>query len=217
MRYVDLSHTIYDGLITYKGLPAPLVCDFLSREQSQAQYADDSTFQIGQITMVGNTGTYMDCPFHRYEDGKDFAQLFVSDLADLPGLAVDVPYSDGLAIDVARLPSAGIDGHAVLLRTGWSKHWNTDAYYENHPYLTEQAAAYLLEQGVKLVGIDGYNLDDTRIASRPAHRILLAQDVPIVEHLCQLHLIPSEGFTFTAVPPKVQGMGSWPVRAYAKF
>ncbi|MCB0687447.1 MAG: cyclase family protein [Saprospiraceae bacterium] len=217
MRYVDLSHEIFDGLITYKGLPAPLICDFLTREASRSMYDGDTSFSIGKVEMVGNSGTYMDCPFHRYADGKDFSELFVSDLADLLAVKVSVPHQEIQAIDRKYFEGLNLTNKAVLIETGWSKFWNTDRYFEGHPFVTSDAAQYLFENKVKLVGIDSYNIDDTRQNSRPAHSILLANDIPIVEHMCQLHLVPKSDFFFTAVPPKIKAMGSFPVRAFAKF
>ena len=217
MRYVDLSHVIDDGMITYKGLPAPIICDFLAREESRAQYDGDTTFQIGRIDMVGNTGTYIDCPFHRFAEGKDFTSLFLSDLADLPAVRIDAPYEEGLAITPVHFEGMELANKAILVHTGWSGHWRTDRYFEDHPFLTADAASFLKEAGVKLVGIDSHNIDDTRQNSRPVHTTLLGADICIVEHLCQLHLIPTSGGSFTAVPPKVRGIGSMPVRAFVKF
>ncbi len=217
MRYVDLSHTITSGMVTYRGLPAPLICDFLSREKAAEQYIDGETFQIGHLTMVGNTGTYIDCPFHRYEDGRQFTSLFLKDLVDLPGILVHVPYQTQLAVDVEHIEHLDVTGKAFLIRTDWATHWGTDAYFENHPFLTESAAQLLVSKQPKLVGIDAYNIDDTRVMRRPVHTHLLGAEIPIVEHLCQLHLLPKDGFYFSAAPPKISGMGSFPVRAYGKF
>ena len=217
MRYVDLSHEIHHEMITYKGLPAPLICDYLSREDSRPYYDGKTTFQIAKVEMVGNTGTYIDCPLHRYHDGKDFCEYFVSDLADLPGLKVHQPFDRHLAVDVDLFQDLDVKGKAILIHTGWSKFWRKEQYFENHPYLTADAAAYLKENQVKMVGIDSHNIDDTRSDTRPVHSILLGADIPIVEHMSQLHLIPNQGFFFSAVPPKISGIGSFPVRAFAKF
>lgn len=217
MRYVDLSHTIEEGVVSYKGLPAPIICDYLSREEAKALYAPGTSFQIGKIEMVGNTGTYLDAPFHRYSDGKDLSELFISDLADLPAICISVPYQETKEIDTACFKGLDLKGKAVLVHTGWSALWNTDAYYEDNPFLTEAAAIYLREQGAVLVGIDSHNIDDTSGNTRPVHSVLLGANILIVEHLCQLHLVPSSDFFFSAVPPKVKGMGTMPVRAFAKF
>jgi len=215
-QLIDLSHTITEQTISYKGLPAPIICDYLSREDSKGTYADDTTFQIGKIEMVGNTGTYIDCPFHRYEDGKDLAQMPLERFVDLPAVLIEAPYQSGLAIDATSFQQTNIRHKAVLIHTGWSQHWNTDLYYENHPFLTKDAAQYLFEQQALLVGIDSHNIDDTRSNARPVHSILLKNEILIVEHLTQLHQLKDQPFTFSAVPPKIEGMGTFPVRAFAK-
>lgn len=201
--FIDLSHTIMHGLVTYKGLPAPLICDYLSRKASRSKYEAGTEFQIGKIEMVANTGTYLDSPFHRFAHGKDLSELELAALVDLPGLVIRRPFSQSLAVEQAHLqPFAGlIRGRAVLVNTGWDQHWNTEWYYDQHPYLTAGAAQFLLDAGAKLVGIDSHNIDDTTGNRRPVHTILLGADIPIVEHLCHLSALPETGFTFTAVPP----------------
>lgn len=214
-RPIDLSHVVEDGMITYKGLPAPVICDFLSREASRANYAEGTEFQIGKIEMVANTGTYLDSPFHRYAHGHDLSQLDLARLADLDAVVIRVTGSAERAITRAAFASADVRGKAVLAHTGWDRHWRTDQYFEGHPFLTEDAAAYLRDAGAALVGIDSYNIDDTADLSRPVHTILLGAEIPIVEHLCGLEQLPTAGFRFSAVPPKVRGMGTFPVRAFA--
>jgi arylformamidase len=215
--FVDLSHTIEDGLVTYKGLPAPIVCDYLSREASRKFYEEGTEFQIGKIEMVTNTGTYLDCPFHRFEHGKDLSDLTLESLTDLPAIVIRVPFSETLAVSVDHLKNYEIRNRAVLIQTGWGDaFWNTEQYYENHPFVTAEAAAYLRDCQVKLVGIDSHNIDDTRGKSRPVHTALLGADILIVEHLCNLYLLPDDGFTFSAIPPKFKGVGTFPVRAMAK-
>ncbi len=216
-QLIDLSHTIEDGLITYKGLPAPIICDFLSREDSRAFYEAGTEFQIGKIEMVSNTGTYLDCPFHRFEEGKDLSEIGLEAFTDLEGMVVHVPFAEKRAITVDDLQAYPVRDRAVLLHTGWDRFWNTDAYFEGHPYLTEAAATYLRDEQAKLVGIDACNIDDTSGRQRPAHTILLGAEILIVEHLCQLQLLPTEGFTFSAIPPKFKGVGTFPVRAMAKI
>lgn len=213
MKLIDLSHVIEDGLVTYKGLPAPHVCDFLSRETSRANYEPGTEFQIGQITLVGNTGTYLDTPFHRYADGEDLADVGLERLVDLPGLVVRAR-TDG-AVDAHAFGGLDVAGRAVLVHTGWDRHWRTEAYYENHPFLTEAAAALLCEGGARLVGIDSHNIDDTRGRTRPVHSRLLGDGVLIVEHLRGLEQLPDGPFRFFAVPPKVKAFGTFPVRAFA--
>lgn len=213
MRLIDLSHVIEDGLVTYKGLPAPHVCDFLSREASRANYEAGTEFQIGQITLVGNTGTYLDTPFHRYAEGEDLADVGLERLVDLPGLVVRAP-TDG-AVEAEAFAGLDVAGRAVLVHTGWDRHWRAETYYENHPFLTEAAAALLCEGGAKLVGIDSHNIDDTRGRTRPVHSKLLGDGVLIVEHLRGLEQLPDGPFRFFAAPPKVKAFGTFPVRAFA--
>lgn len=214
-RLIDLSHTIEAGMITYKGLPAPLVCDHLSREASRANYDPGTEFQIGRIEMVGNTGTYLDTPFHRYADGEDLSDVGLERVAALPGLVVRVP--DLQAIDADRFTGIDVRGKAVLVHTGWARHWRTDAYFEDHPFLTEAAADLLVDAGAALVGIDSHNIDDTRTRARPAHTLLLGAGIPICEHMRGLELLPDAGFRFTAAPPKVKAFGTFPVRAFAEL
>lgn len=213
-RLIDLSHEVADGLVTYPGLPAPVVSDFLSREESRAHYSVGTTFQIGRIELVANTGTYVDAPFHRFEDGIDLAGLELSRLADLDGIVVDAR-GRGRALGPELFHRLNLAARAVLVMTGWDAHWATPAYSEGHPYLTREAAQLLVEAGPSLVGIDSLNIDDTSDGSRPAHTLLLAAGILIAEHLCNLAALPASGFRFHAVPVKVRGMGSFPVRAYA--
>ena len=212
---VDLSHVIESGMITYKGLPAPLICDHLSREQSRKVYAPGTEFQIGRIEMVSNTGTYIDVPFHRYAEGHDLTELALRKVSDVPGVVVRVTGARERAIDWHHFAPVDCAGHAVLVHTGWDRHWRTDQYFEGHPFLTEKAALYLRDQGALLVGIDSLNIDDISGGARPVHSILLAAEIPIVEHLTGLAALPASGFRFTAVPPKIKGMGTFPVRAHA--
>ena len=213
--HVDLSHTLYEGLMTYKGLPAPMICDFLSREDSRRFYDAGTSFQIGRIDMVANTGTYLDSPFHRFEDGKDLSQLELSALAGLDAVVARVTGLPGRAVDREVFLPLDVRGKAVLVETGWSRHWATEQYFEDHLYLTSDAAEYLRNTGAVLVGIDSYNIDDTADGTRPVHTILLGAGIPIVEHMCDLERLPVRGFSFTAAPVKVKGMGTFPVRAFA--
>lgn len=197
---------------TYKGLPGPMICDYLAREASRGLYAGDTTFQIGRIDMVSNTGTYLDTPFHRYEDGADLAEVPLASVTQLPGLVVR---SDALAIGPEAFAGRVIAGKAVLVQTGWDRHWRTAAYFSGHPFLTEEAALFLRKSGAALVGIDSHNIDDTSGKARPVHSVLLRAGIPIVEHLTNLGQLPDEGFVFNAPPPRVKGMGTFPVRAHA--
>jgi arylformamidase len=210
----DLSHIVAHGLITYKGLPAPIICDYLSREASRKHYAPGTEFQIGKIEMVANTGTYLDSPFHRYADGKDLSELELRKLANLPAIKISARHQE--AIDVSYFPRAeDLAGKAVLVETGWSRHWNTPHYFEGHPFLTEDAAQFLTDSGAVLVGIDSHNIDDVQDLRRPVHSILLKQEIPIVEHMSNMAALPAVDFAFFAVPVKVKGFGTFPVRAFA--
>ena len=213
-RLVDLSHLIEAGMTTYKGLPGPHICDYWTREHSADFYDDGSTFQIGRIDMVANTGTYLDAPFHRYADGDDLAALDLQRLAALPGLVVR---SEAMAVDAQAFEGLDVAGKAVLVHSGWDRHWRTEAYFENHPFLTEAAARLLVARGATLVGIDSHNIDDTRTRSRPVHTVLLGAGILICEHMTNLGALPEAGFTFTAAPPKIAGMGTFPVRAFAQI
>lgn len=213
---IDLSHTVEEGLVTYKGLPAPVICDFLSREASKEIYADGTTFQIGKIEMCSNTGTYLDSPFHRYESGKDLSELDLESLAALEGVKIKIGL-DVTAIDASYFEGIEVRGKAVLIQTDWSRHWNTEQYYEGHPFLIADAAEHLKQNGAKLVGIDTYNIDDVSGKERPVHTILLGAEILIVEHMCALESVPESGFEFYAVPVKVKGFGTFPVRAFAQI
>jgi len=213
MELIDLSHSIEHGMITYKGLPAPLICDYLSREESKTKYAEGTEFQIGKIEMVANTGTYLDCPFHRYANGKDLSQLQLEKLVNLEAILIDA--EDVQSIGKEFFIEKNLSGKAVIVHTGWSKHWRTDAYFENNPFLTGEAAEYLVSQKVVMVGIDSHNIDDTRGNTRPVHTALLKNEILIVEHMTNLKLLQRKKFKFSAVPPKFVGVGTFPVRAYA--
>jgi kynurenine formamidase len=214
-RLIDVSHVVEDGMITYKGLPAPIICDWRSREESRAIY-DGAEFQIGKIEMVANTGTYIDSPFHRYADGKDLSELPLDSVADLECFVVRVDISHGVAVDTVPLSAPEVGGRAVLFHTGWDRHWRTDRYFEGHPHLTERVAEWLVKAGAALVGIDSMNIDSIATGSRPVHTILLGREIPIVEHLCGLAAVPPVGGRFSAVPVKVKGCGTFPVRAYVR-
>lgn len=213
-KLIDVSHVVEDGMITYKGLPGPVICDFLSREASRAHYAPGTEFHIGQIEMVANTGTYVDAPFHRFADGKDLADLPLSSLANLDAVVVRIERGQR-AVDTAVFQHLDLRGKAVLVDTGWSAHWRTDQYFTGHPYLTADAAQFLVEAGAVMVGIDSLNIDDTDDGRRPVHTTLLHNDIPIIEHLTNLAALPDRGFRFFAVPMKVRAFGTFPVRAFA--
>ena len=216
-QLVDLSHTVEHGMITYKGLPAPIICDYLSREASRARYAPGTEFQIGRIEMVANTGTYLDCPFHRYPDGDDLSQLKLESVADLDCVVARATARPDRRLDRLSVDLASLKGKALLVHTGWDAHWRTDQYFEGHPHLTGELAEQLVAAGVALVGIDSFNIDSTDDGTRPVHTALLGAGTPIVEHMCNLDKIPDRGARFFAVPVKVKGMGTFPVRAFAKL
>ncbi len=218
-RVIDLSHTIEAGLVTYPGLPAPTITPHLTREDSRSKYAQGTEFAMDIITMIGNTGTYLDSPFHRYEDGGDLASL---ELCSLVGLTAEVFHlhdawsAERRGIDAVTLADRELRGAAVLLDTGWSEHFGTPEYGRGAPFLTEEGARFLADAGVALVGIDSLNIDDTESdGERPAHSILLAAGIHVVEHLTRLSEVPARGARFTAAPPAVRGFGTFPVRAFA--
>lgn len=213
VRLIDVSHEVGDGVVTYPGLPAPIVCDFLSREESRSHYSGGTTFQIARIDLVANTGTYVDSPFHRFEDGADLAGLNLARLANVEGIVVDAR-GQGRALGPELFDGLPLADRAVLVLTGWDHHWATPAYAEGHPYLTRAAAELLARSHPSLVGIDSLNIDDIDDGERPVHTLLLGTGIPIVEHLCNLAALPASGFRFHAVPVKFRGVGTFPVRAY---
>jgi arylformamidase len=221
-RWVELSHVISAGMTTYPGLPGPEITPHLTREASRQVYEPGTEFAIDRVSMVGNTGTYLDSPYHRYADGADLAGLPLTSLADLPAVVVRRGAERGVGVaDLAgAVAGAGVEvaGHAVLLHTGGDTGWGTDAYATDAPFLTRAGAAWLVEHGAALVGIDAVNIDDISgdgPADRPAHSLLLAAGIPVVEHLTGLNQLPPTGARFTAAPPRFAGFGTFPVRAYA--
>lgn len=215
VQLIDVSHVVEHGMVTYQGLPAPSICDYLSREESRKRYAPGTEFQIGKIDLVGNTGTYLDSPFHRYPDGQDLAELPLSSLANLPCLVARLRGHPGRAISELPFASEEVKGRAVLIDTGWDQHFRTAAYFAGHPHLTLELALWLARAGAALVGIDSFNIDSVDTGLRPVHSTLLGQQIPIVEHLCGLAALPDRGSRFFAVPVKVKGFGTFPVRAFA--
>ena len=201
-------------MITYRGLPAPLICDYLSREESRRLYAEGTEFHIGKIEMVANTGTYLDSPFHRYADGADLSQLSLSSIANIEGVVIRADDLVRQAIEASVFRNVDVRDKAVLVHTGWDMYWGTEQYFVGHPFLTGEAARFLADSGAKLVGIDSLNIDDILDTARPVHSILLKAGIPVVEHLCNLGALPEEGFKFFAVPVKVKAMGTFPVRAF---
>lgn len=213
-KFIELSHIIADGMTTYTGLPGPIIRDYLSRDASREHYAAGTTFQIGKIEMVANTGTYIDAPFHRYAEGRDLSQLEIASVANLDGLVIHADQTTR-AIRPEIFKDRDVNSKAVLIHTGWDRYWGTERYFDGHPYLTGESAAFLQSAGAALVGIDSLNIDDNTDGNRPAHTILLGAEIPIVEHMRNLGALPDAGFRFFAVPAPVKGMGSFPVRAFA--
>lgn len=215
MQLIDLSHDIHDAMVTYPGLPAPKVGTHLSRDAAEEIYGPGITFQIGMIELCTNTGTYIDVPFHRYADGHDLTELALERVADVPAVCLDARGQHAIDLDSSTL--RGLAGHAVLIHTGHAQHWGTNAYFNEHPYLTAAAADALAAADVACVGIDSLNIDSTEGGARPVHSTLLRVDIPIVEHLRGLESLPASGFRFSAVPPKIEGAGTFTVRAWARI
>jgi arylformamidase len=213
-RFVELSHVVHDGLVTYPGMPAAKIGEYLTYEASRARYAPGTEFAIGRIEMVANTGTYVDAPSHRFAGGGDIAAWPLEKLADLPGVVIELP-RDRKTLSAGDLGDRPLAGRAVLVRTGWSAHFGRPEYGLGHPHLGEEAARALVERGAALVGIDSLNIDDTTDGRRPVHTALLRAGIPIVEHLRGLEELPFDGFRFFALPPRVAGIGSFVVRAFA--
>jgi kynurenine formamidase len=215
-RFVELSHVIREGMVTYPGLPAPIITPHLTREDSRARYAPGTEFAMDILTLIGNTGTYLDSPWHRYDGGTDLSGLALETLVDLPA---EVFHLGGeRSIESARLEGRELAGKAVLLHTGWDIHFGTPAYAAGAPYLSPDGVDFLVDAGAVLVGIDSLNIDNTEgTGERPAHTKLLAAGVHIVEHLTNLAAVPESGSLFTAAPPLIEGFGTFPVRAYARI
>ena len=213
MGHIDLSHIITNGMVTYPGLPAPVIGTHLSREAAEEIYEPGTTFQIGQIEICTNTGTYLDVPFHRYADGHDLTGLSLDRVAGVDAVCLDRRGETEITLTTDEL--RGCEGKAVLILTGHAGKWGTNGYFSDHPHLTEAAAVALVEARVACVGIDTFNIDDTVGKARPVHTVLLRQEIPIVEHMTNLDQLPASGFTFTAVPPKIEGAGTFTVRAFA--
>lgn len=214
-RIVDLSHVIREGLTTYPGLPAPAFTPHLTRSDSRARYAPGTEFTMDIVTMIGNTGTYLDSPWHRYDGGTDLAGLDLATLVDLPTEIFHLNDLTTRGIPAEVFWDRDVAGKAVLLHTGWDRHFGAPEYGKGSPYLSAEGVEYLLSQGVVLVGIDSLNIDDTADGTRPAHTLLLEAGIPVVEHLRGLEQLPADGFRFHAAPPRIAGLGTFPVRAFA--
>ena len=214
---VELSHVIRAGMITYPGLPGPEITPHLTREESRGRYSPGTEFAIGRISLVGNTGTYLDSPYHRYPGGADLAAVPLERTADLPAVVVRVTGTRQRGIDVGALAALDVRGVAVLLHTGDDARFGSPAYAEGAHFLTEAGAAWLAGQEPALVGIDSVNIDAAADGRRPAHSLLLAAGIPVVEHLTGLAQLPPAGSWFTAAPLRIEGFGTIPVRAFARL
>ena len=214
-RAVDLSHEIVHGMTTHPGIPAPAISTFLTHQASAARYAPGTTFEIGRIDLVANTGTYLDTPAHRFAGRTDLSGIDLEAVVDLDGVLVDCRRGEGPAIGPEAFAGVAVAGRAVLVATGWDAHWGTPGYLAGNPFLTEAAARYLVGAGVALIGIDSLNVDSLEDPRRPAHTVILDAGVPLVEHLTGLEQLPPEGWRFFAVPPRIRGMATFPVRAFA--
>jgi len=216
-RLVELNHVIRAGMITYPGLPGPAIAPHLTREASRDHYAPGTEFEIDELTLVGNTATYLDAPYHRYPDGADLSSIPLTRTVDLPAIVVRMTGAEQHGIDVGALAALDVRGTAVLLHTGDDARFGSPAYAERRHFLTRAGAAWLAAHGAALVGIDALNIDDIDDGSRPAHTLLLAAGIPVVEHLTGLGQLPPSGARFTAVPLRIEGFGTIPVRAFARL
>jgi len=214
MKFIEVSHTIREGMETYPGLPVPHAETVWSYEQSRAKYKDKAEFFIASLHLCGNTGTYIDAPIHRFRNGADLAAYPLEKLAHLETLVVDTTTYPSRAIGPDTFPRLALRGRAVLFHTGWSRHWGTDRYFGPNPFLTRDACEELLDRGARFVGIDSLNIDDTDDKERPAHTLLLGGGIPVCEHMTNLAAVPPEGGRLHAVPIAWVGGASFPVRAY---
>jgi kynurenine formamidase len=215
-KFIELNHTLEDGMMAYPGLPSPKIGAFLDHGASRSRYNDQAEFYLGKVDMVCNLGTYLDSPFHRYPDGLDLSQIPLERVAGIPGIVLDGVVSSNRSITL-QTDSSELDGKAVLIRTGWDKRWGREGYWEPGPFLSEKSIDLFIRSRVELVGVDFWNVDDTLDPARPAHTRLLASDILIVEHLCNLSALPRTGFKFSAVPLRIVRGASFPVRAFAEI
>jgi len=215
-KLIELNHVLEDGMLAFPGLPRPKIGPFLDHQASRSRYHDQAEFYLGKVEMVCNLGTYLDSPFHRYRDGNDLSQVPLERVARIPGIVLDGPISSDRSI-IINAKDSELQGRAVLIRTGWDKRWGTESYWEPGPYLSEKSIDLLIRSKATLVGVDFWNVDNTADFVRPAHTRLLASDILIVEHLCNLSALPQTGFRFYAVPVRIVRGASFPVRAFAEI
>ncbi len=214
-KFIELNHILEDGMMAYPGLPRPMIGAFLDHQASRSRYNDQAEFYFGKVEMVCNLGTYLDSPFHRFPNGADLSQIPLEQVAGVPGVVLHVSVSSDRSITIDVKPSE-LKGRAVLIRTGWDKRWGTESYWEPGPYLSEESIDLLIRSKATLVGVDFWNVDNTMDFTRPAHTQLLASNILIVEHLCNLSALPQTGFRFYAVPLRIVRGASFPVRAFAE-
>jgi len=215
-HFIELNHVIEDGMMAYPGLPSPKISAFLDHQESRSRYQDQAEFYLGQVEMVCNVGTYLDSPFHRYRNGLDLSQIPLERVAGVPGVVFDGAVSPDRSVTIHG-EAKGLERKAVLIRTGWDKRWGTESYWEPGPYLSADTIDLLIHSKANLVGVDFWNVDDTMDPSRPVHTRLLASNILIVEHLCNLSALPQTGFRFYAVPLRIVRGASFPVRAFAEI
>jgi len=215
-KYVELNHVLEDQMRAYPGFPPPVIRALMDHEESRPYYDDKAEFFIGRVDMVCNIGTYLDSPFHRYPDGADLSQIPLEMVAGVSGIVLDAVMSSSrsIMIDCSDLK---LRERAVLVRTGWDKRWGTEDYWEPGPYLADDFIDLLIRAKPKLLGVDFWNVDNTMDPARPAHTRLLAANVLLVEHLCNLSVLPRTGFRFFAVPLRIVRGASFPVRAFAEI
>jgi kynurenine formamidase len=215
-KFIELNHTLEDGMMTYPGLPRPKIGAFLDHAASRSRYENRAEFYLGKVEMVCNLGTYIDSRFHRYPEGEDLSQIPLERVAGVPGMVLDGPVSQNRSITLTADPLQ-FTARAVLIRTGWDERWGTERYWNPGPYLSEESIDLLIRSKATLVGVDFWNVDDTADPSRPVHTRLLAANILIIEHLCNLSALPRKGFRFYAVPLRIVRGASFPVRAFAEI
>lgn len=216
--YIDLSHSIENGTVTYPGDPPALIELTLDRKLTSKLNGGGTTsgVEINTIKMVSTSGTYIDAPYHVFEDGKKIKDYPIEKLVNLPSIVVKIPENRNY-FDVQDISGINVKGKAVLFFSGHDKFFMTPEYGKNAPYLTIELANILVEKGAIFVGIDSPLIDNMEKQSElgiPVHYKLLGADIPICEDLANLELLPTDGFTITALPAKV-ALESFPARVFA--
>jgi kynurenine formamidase len=167
------------------------------------------------VDVRGRVATCLHAPFHRFEHGDDLSRIPLAAVAGIPGIVVDASAQPGAL--TLELDEETVRDRAVLIRTGWDERWGTARYWQPGPYLAVETLDLLLSGGSALVGVDFWNVDDTADLASQARTRLLRAGVLVVEHLCNLRGLPGEGFRFFAVPLRIAGGASFPVRAFAEL